>query len=284
MKSGLIHFVKRCIPPIFMDVLRSLTKGYRKPSQVHLFRGVFPSLEEARAQEATGYDTSSSFDLTRGRHEERLAAIEGGAVESVETVRGLFMPVILSMNGGAKERVRVLDMGGSFGTLYLDLRMYSTFHDVEITVFDMPETVAEGERMYADVESDRLNFVSSLSDVGDVDIIHYGSSIQYFDDISGIVTELVKHHPKYIMLVDSFFSPQETIYTHQGNCPGRLIPYVMHGFRETVDAMKKEGYGLLLHFEHDMTMYDYSYLPERYRSNNSSTLIFSATSNERHHG
>ena len=109
------------------------------------------------------------------------------------------------------------------------------------------------------VYPDAVNFVSDISqlkyEVPDLDIVHFGSVLQYFDDYVGTLTEIITQiAPRFIVFSDLMAGEIPTYVTVQ-NYYGLEIPFRFFNFSELNSFICKMGYRLCTKefLKHDAT-------------------------------
>lgn len=110
------------------------------------------------------------------------------------------VPILSVMSEGKSPQV--LDYGGNLGQLGIWIRQQCKLDDISWTVVERPDFLQEVSKTIPLPES--IDFVSSLEDApSQVDLVHFGSSIQYVDDLEGEFAHyFARARPTWISIAD----------------------------------------------------------------------------------
>lgn len=179
--------------PSFRGYLREVYAALRKPSQsaplsednevVPMFAGDFPSWESAAA-ECDGYDSGAIFEKTKVA---ALAVRDGHAAFERDSVlfdrlecRWEALTAILWQAARDRGDLRVLDFGGSLGSVYFQSRAYlADLPVVKWGVVEQEHYVEFGNRELA---ADSLHFFSRIDQCVDKiqpNVAFFGAVLQY---------------------------------------------------------------------------------------------------------
>jgi len=179
--------LKEWIPPIILRAYR----GYR--ADTIRYQGDFPDWASAQAA-SMGYDSEVIFQKTR------LAALrvkKGEAVYERDSV--VFdhveysFPVLAGLLRAVETRartLRVLDIGGGFGTTYRQFKAFGApLESLRWSIVEQPRFVASGRAEFADEE---LRFFYSITEAVEdeiPDVVLLSSMLQYVDNPYSIIKE-----------------------------------------------------------------------------------------------
>jgi putative methyltransferase (TIGR04325 family) len=145
--------------------------------------------------------------------------------------------------------IRVLDIGGGYGETYLHLKQ-ATKKKFEYHVLELPFTVNESKLEFLNFKE--IEFCDSLESV-DIKphIIYFGSSLQYFNDYTRILTDTMSFHAPFIVISDTPMGSIDTFVCAQVNMPGIVIPRWVFNHNEICLLLQSGGYELI----HDSANY-----------------------------
>lgn len=106
------------------------------------------------------------------------------------------------------------------------------------------------------------------------DIVYYGSSLQYFDDNSKILTEAIQYKPRYVIVSDAPMGVQETFACAQVNMPGIVIPRWVFNQNEIIRLFDYGGYELIHESANYYPFHNFYSYREPYQSIMHKNLIF----------
>lgn len=92
-------------------------------------------------------------------------------------------PVLDILAHERSERLRVFDFGGSIGNLYYLYRRFLEGHaeSLDWTVFDLPQTIAEGQRLTVEMNARNLRFTSSCQEFTADQILLASGAFHYWE-------------------------------------------------------------------------------------------------------
>ncbi|MCS6289240.1 MAG: methyltransferase, TIGR04325 family [Nitrospira sp.] len=180
--------IKSWIPPAILNAYR----GFR--SDDIRFQGHFLTWESARAA-SSGYDDEAIFRKSRAA---ALKVKKGEVAYERDSV--LFdhvefsYPLLAGLLRAACARggnVRVLDIGGSFGTTYRQFKAFLTpSASVRWNIVEQPRFVESGQAEFADEE---LNFFRTIEEAAGAeapDVVLLSSVMQYVDHPYDLIREI----------------------------------------------------------------------------------------------
>ena len=179
------------------------------------------------------------------------AMLEKGrlAIESHETPRNdasiystSLLPLVVALSGKKEDPVRILDFGGGIGTTFAAVAEGVRNRRLDYHVVEMPNVCEIGARIFKD--DPRISFHSTLPvDITSVDIVHFGSSIQYVEDWRDFLQRVVRYRPGLLLFTELMAGDIPTFATAQ-NYYGSTIPAWFFNFREFTDHLARLGFRL----------------------------------------
>ena len=238
-------FLKAFIPPICLYFFRSI-KGQKKVNANVTYEGIFHTFSEVRATypEANFYHTIESLNevITEGVKSLQMLQNNLPPNDGMALMRHNFLPIFISALG--KEGLNILDIGGGYGTAYLNCRFSCLNLDVKSTVVELPSSILEFKKIYSKGE---IEFASSISSVihNKFDIIYFGSSLQYFEDFNQVLDQVAGFKSKYIVITDTPMGNFQTFVCAQVNMKANVIPRLVFSLDQLTDILSKLGYKLI---------------------------------------
>lgn len=201
----------------------------------NLYRGVFPTFEEAQSSVPTSrlssYDNQASADLYR------------------ERTRRVYIndyPMMLWLSkffaGGSRS---VFDLGGHIGIAYYSYQRLVGFpSDLRWQVMDVPAVNDAGKAWAEENDpSGRLGFTDQAEDASGVDILFAAGSLQYLDyTLSDFIRSLAQR-PRHLLLNSVPIHTRSSYFTVQ-NMGTACCPYRITAEREFLHGLKDLGYTL----------------------------------------
>jgi len=122
---------------------------------------------------------------------ERLAILQRGDVHSrkqVTTIDSGTLAIAMVCATLTKKQPLILDIGGNLGQTALMLSMSLKYRNVRWVVIERVDFLRECSKFL--VLPSQVEFRSSMSEVDEnADVVHFGSSLQYFEDWKGSLGE-----------------------------------------------------------------------------------------------
>lgn len=182
-----------------------------------IWHGVYKTFDEAPKTD----EVFNSSIWTQKQKERVLAALKdfraGKDISSYAPYRDYPLADELSALLAKKDRVHMIDFGGSLGQTYLDVlsripgaeeRLACTVVETEAVCQDVPIEIGEIKN---------LKFSSDINKIKDkIDLVHIGSTLQYIDDWRGLLRDITKKFvPQTIALSDLLVGDLPTFVTVQ---------------------------------------------------------------------
>ena len=269
---NLKRLVKLLLPPLLLNII----KGNREQNT---FEGVYGDFSEI--PDLTAYDSDSS--ITDGFDEVLVKLNKHQSVQFISSandrsqITNLLPLLFASVNHRKKS---VLDYGGGLGSTYIDCLNSVNMDGVEYHIFDLPETMEMGRKLFPDTASTsdkksyNIDFVGNISQVETFDIIYMGSVLQYLPDYSTVLLSLIKKKPQYFLITDNFMGDHATFATAQVNMTRRRMAYWIFELKEIVTLFEKNNYRLQYKSTNYQPFHNFNNFTVEYRINDSYNLLF----------
>ncbi len=235
--------IKQVTPPVIWDALRSRIVSTR-PAVT--YEGQFRSFEEVRLHypDFTNYHSAASeLEEVECARKKLKCFEEGRWPEDSPTLSRLnFLPTLLALYPA--KTVSVLDIGGGYGETFLSLKSALPGRDVHVTVMELPSTARHAAELFRDCPD--IRFVDCMPNPGErFEAIHFGSSLQYFENYREILGRSTALEPGLIVISDTTMGDAETFVAAQVNMAGRVIPRMVFNRQEITDIIVSRGFDLL---------------------------------------
>jgi len=128
--------------------------------------------------------------------------------------RANILPIFLAALSAPPRRVyKLLDVGGGLGQTDLALLACNKL-EIDMTIFELDPIVKVGKLL----QKNNVKYVSNFP-TKKFDIVHLGSSLQYFYNFKGLIRQIIDTEPTYIVIVDTTVSQLPTFEAFQLNLP-----------------------------------------------------------------
>lgn len=247
----------------------------------NIWEGIYNSFKECpKAGKGFESETWISQSLTRLKKLLDMTQ-ENKTIPKVVSYNTSLLPFLTSLviEMTEKKKVNILDLGGGLGFTYIPViyaceeQQYIDYHIVE------SKSICEvGRDFFKDDE--RIHFHTSLpQEPKTMNIIHFGSSLQYIEDWRGYINALVKYNPLYFLFTDLIAGDIPT-YVSLQNYYESKIPYRFYNIKEIIEHFSSIHFRLLF-----KSIYKNTYLgkeqelpqenfPDEFRLENSCSLLF----------
>ena len=216
-----------------------------RPYEGYHWEGIYSNFREV-PRSGQGFENSYWVQRSRLRTEAMISAACNGSSfhRQVRGQHGL-LPLLVSMVGLGRKKVRVLDFGGGMGVSYFHVSQALPSADfVDYTIVETAPVCKSARELFPD--DSRVYFVDELPAPGvRFDIVYLNSSLQYIEDYSGLLNHLAIYDPSYFLFVRLSAGAQPTYATAQMNVHGSQIPYWFVSLSEIVSIMSSLGYVLV---------------------------------------
>jgi len=237
-----------------------------------IFEGIYDSFAEAG-----GTPQFFRSEVYLKKAEERLQAAIAGLMPVNDYV---FVPLVAGMLM-ERGQLSILDFGGGPGISYLTLKQALisveglTYHSLD------DEKICEIGRAHLGSEADRI-FCEQISDLdAHYDLVHFGSVLQYVDDLGSLLSMTKEKSPKYIAISDAMVGSERTFVTVQ-NYYGHKHPFRFYNRTDILAAFATIDYELMVEIPYvpkikgQTKFYDMSNLPANCRTDCAYHFVFKA--------
>lgn len=189
-----------------------------------------------------------------------------------------FLAALVSANskGG---KVSILDFGGGLGSGYIYVTAgYGGQVVIDYHIVDSKSICQAGKSYFKDNRQIHYHYCLP-KEIQSVDIVHLCSSLQYIEDWKGLLRDLARYNPQYVLLVDVPAGDIPTYATVQNYYESK-IPYWFFNVNDIIGTMSSIHFKLLfrssyagsyLGKEQPMPQNNFS---EEYRVGSSCNLLF----------
>ena len=235
-----------------------------------IFSGIYSSFEE------TGENLDlfgSDFYLKKAA--KRLTdALEGPSATSDY----ILIPIVMSLLAD-RNSLSVLDFGGGPGITYLSLsHIMESMFGLKYHIVDNPDICALG-RSHCD-GMPGLKFFERTEDLNQhYDLVHFGSVLQYIDNLGSLLEFIATKDAKFILVSDAMVGTSRSFVT-VADYYGYKHPHAFHTLSDMTKEFERAGYELFSNvpfipiIQGKNQFYDMSNLPEDCRTNIVSHLLF----------
>ena len=158
----------------------------------------------------------------------------------------------------ARGNCQVLDFAGGSGYIYYRIKPYMTAPShVVWHVVDSNEIELELRRNFS-LKDGHIQFFSQLPDnkTNQYDVVYINTSLQYIEDYSSILAELLLFNPAYLALTRLLASEMESCVTSQ-NVMGKRTPCKIINIAEFSTFLVSQGYKLIYKSPTEEVVLDY---------------------------
>ncbi len=242
------QFIKSLIPPILISIVNK----YKYKNQN--WQGNYNSWEEAQI-DSTGYDGDEILSKVKNS---LLKVKNGEAVYERDSV--VFdkiyysWPLLAGLMLSSKERLSVLDFGGSLGSTYFQNRKFlDELENVSWSIVEQNHFVDVGKKEF---EDKRLRFYHTVDEcitIQQPNVLLLSSVLQYIEKPYGVLDDILENDFEYILIDRTSFS-----VSHKDIIKMQIVPrsiykasYPCWFFDEVyfVDYFIAKGYRLIESFD-----------------------------------
>ena len=136
-----------------------------------------------------------------------------------------------------------MDFGGGLRPCYFTLD-YSLTQKIKCHVIDFENIVKGAKEIYANIQD--LTYSSNYPENKTFDVIYFGSSIQYIDDLSGLFEKIKNYQPKLIVISYSSFADEHETFTTGSYTFHRkfITPTTVYNINEFIKFFSRNNYKL----------------------------------------
>lgn len=198
-----------------------------------IWEGRYPDFESVPV-EGDGFTGQKWADATRAAAESLAAEGFGDSVS--------LLPLVTSICPSRAEVVRILDFGGGPGATFAAVKSAVKRRNIEYHVVENRNVCEIGRKAHS--HSSELTFHDTLPvGLGPVDVVHFGSSIQYVDDWRGLLQKVVAYEPTTLLFTELMAGDIPTFASAQ-NYYGSRIPMWFLNFNEFNEFLRELGFHL----------------------------------------
>ncbi len=141
------------------------------------------------------------------------------------------------------KEINILDIGGGLRPCYFTLN-YSLSQNIKCHVVEFENIVEGAKEIFSDIPN--LTYSSEYPVNKIVDVIYFGSSIQYFDDLDTIFNKIKNYQSKIIAFSYSPFAEEHSTFTTGAYTFHRrfITPTTIYNINEFIDYFSKNNYEL----------------------------------------
>ena len=141
------------------------------------------------------------------------------------------------------KEINVLDVGGGLKPCYFTLN-YSLTQKIKCHVIEFENIVKGAKEIYGNIQD--LTYSSNYPENKTFDVVYFGSSIQYFDDLSGLFEKIKNYKPRLIVFSYSSFAEEHETFTTGSYTFHRkfITPTTVYNINEFIDFFSRNNYQL----------------------------------------
>ena len=141
------------------------------------------------------------------------------------------------------KEINVLDIGGGLRPCYFTLD-YSLKQKIKCHVIEFENIVKGAKEIYGNIQD--LTYSSNYPENKTFDVVYFGSSIQYFDDLSGLFEKIKNYQPRIIVFSYSYFAEEHETFTTGAYTFHRkfITPTTVYNINEFIKFFSKNNYKL----------------------------------------
>jgi putative methyltransferase (TIGR04325 family) len=239
--SADIKRLARAVVPNFVLDLARRAAGVRWGAGP-IWQGVYSHFRDVPCHGNGFEDTRWLEDSRRDVQRMQLLRRRVGAVPAPPGSHSSLLALLVSITSRDKHTVRVVDFGGGLGVSYIPLIGALVGGGMlEYHVVESPSVCLAGTRLFGD--DGRISFHSALPErLGEVDIVHLSSSLQYVENYERLLDDLLRLRPAYVLLARCSAGDIPTYASAQRNMYGSSIPYWFINGDELLGLMGARGY------------------------------------------
>ncbi len=199
---------------------------------------------------------------------------------SLYAVRDYPLALWIAAELAISEKLHILDIGGGMGEQYLEIlaRCPEAKERLSFTILEnkfLNESVPKSMAAFKN-----LHFISELSELqGNVDIVHFGSSMQYVEDWKGFLKTLLSLPGVSSLIMSDFLAGDIPTFVTLQKYGERSIPIRMYNEKEFSSFVENFGLKLSYRTYFDSRVLNSEFLPnsglpKEYRIPKTINLVF----------
>jgi putative methyltransferase (TIGR04325 family) len=232
MGAQLARDLASLIPPVQALRERRYERMFR--SHLGLVRGVFNDFEQARRSAPNGKPVGMDSPAYVGYHTDRA-----------DYIQAYDYPFLFWLDRILPTARKVFDFGGNVGVHYFAYAPYLDYPaDLKWVVCELPNVVADGERIASERHARQLSFTTSFSDAEGADILMAAGALQYVEESLGAKLAALTTRPRHLLLNKLPLHDGEPFVTLQNGGPVWAPQHVFNRAAFVRD-LEQLGYGLV---------------------------------------
>ena len=139
--------------------------------------------------------------------------------------------------------INILDIGGGLRPCYFTLN-YSLSQNIKCHVVEFENIVKGAKEIFSDIPNLTYSSEYPINEI--FDVIYFGSSIQYFDDLDKVFNNIKNYQSKIIVFSYSPFAEEHTTFTTGAYTFHRkfITPTTIYNINQFIDFFSKNNYEL----------------------------------------
>lgn len=236
---------------------------------MNIFSGVYKSFKDAPSS-GSGFSGDGWIESSK----EKLNKIISENEEHL--IYQNLLPFLATI-AVSKKKLKILDFGGGIGTTYLAVSKNLPKTSFGYHIVDIGRVCEEGRKIFK--KDKRVFFHRKMPNIGGVDIVYIGSSLQYVDEWKKKLAQLASYEPRYFLFDDLHAGVIPTFVTLQKYYSSK-IPCWFFNSDEVVSTMKKLNFDLVFKSKQRINYFGVvqkipmSNLPKKYRIDDTMCLLF----------
>ena len=140
-------------------------------------------------------------------------------------------------------KINILDIGGGLRPCYFTLN-YSLSQNIKCHVVEFENIVKGAKEIFSDIPNLTYSNEYPINEI--FDVIYFGSSIQYFDDLDKIFNKIKNYQSKIIVFSYSPFAEEHATFTTGAYTFHRkfITPTTIYNIKQFIDFFSKNNYEL----------------------------------------
>ena len=158
-----------------------------------------------------------------------------------------------------KKRFNYLDVGGDNIDLYLKLN--NNLKIIDYNIYNFKKVINIFKKIKAQFKMKNLNPITNIRKLKNIDMVYFGSSIQYFKNYNIFLKKIIKMKPKYIFFSGTtFFNDnidKEKWIVKQTNILPHTVYLYFFNLNKFISFFKKNDYKLVFYQKNKFAKVNY---------------------------
>jgi hypothetical protein len=204
-----------------------------------IWNGIYANWEEV-PRKGDGFSGKTWLESNLARMRRAKRESEQASPSPAAYNRNL-LPVVAAMVLAQLGELVLIDFGGGMGANYYEVKgSLPPGSRMHYHVIELSEVCAAGREFFAGT-NDIVFHDQGLPNLDNIGLVHMGSSIQYVEDWRGLLAEVVKRAPRYVLFSDLLAGDVPT-YARAQTYYDSTIPCWFFNRREFIQEMNELGY------------------------------------------